>query len=101
MNAPVGRLAPSPTGLLHLGHARTFLLAYWHVRSRGGTLLMRMEDLDGPRAEARFADAALSDLEWLGLDWDGPVWQQSGHLTPMNSAISGLVAAGKAYPCVC
>ena len=101
MTRPVGRLAPSPTGLLHLGHARTFLLAYWHIRSRAGTLLMRMEDLDGPRAEARFADAALRDLEWLGLDWDGPSWLQSDGLPRLNSAVSALIEAGKAYPCVC
>ena len=101
MTTPVGRLAPSPTGLLHLGHARTFLLAYWHARSRGGQLLMRMEDLDGPRAEARFADAALTDLEWLGLDWDGPTFLQSTELQRLNEAVSQLIAAGMAYPCVC
>jgi glutamyl-tRNA synthetase len=101
VTAPVGRLAPSPTGLLHLGHARTFLLAYWHIRSRGGTLLLRMEDLDGPRAQAHFADAALRDLEWLGLDWDGPVWLQSDGLPRLNLAVSALIEAGKAYPCVC
>ena len=101
MTIPVGRLAPSPTGLLHLGHARTFLLAYWHIRARAGRLLLRMEDLDGPRAEMRFADAALSDLEWLGLDWDGPVYVQSAGLERLNAAVSELIAAGKAYPCVC
>ncbi|HEY4107273.1 MAG TPA: tRNA glutamyl-Q(34) synthetase GluQRS [Polyangiaceae bacterium] len=101
MSPPIGRLAPSPTGLLHLGHARTFLLAYWQIRSQGGTLVMRMEDLDGPRVEARFADAALRDLEWLGLDWDGPVWLQSHGMGRLNSAISTLIDAGKAYPCVC
>lgn len=101
MPAPVGRLAPSPTGLLHLGHARTFLLAYWHIRSRGGTLLMRMEDLDGPRAEQRFADAALRDLEWLGLDWDGDVYLQSTGLSRLNGAVASLIESGKAYPCVC
>ena len=101
MNASVGRLAPSPTGLLHLGHARTFLLAYWHVRSRGGTLLMRMEDLDGPRAEQRFADAALRDLAWLGLEWDGEVYVQSSGLGRLNAAVSSLIESGKAYPCVC
>jgi len=101
MKSPVGRLAPSPTGLLHLGHARTFLLAFWHIRSRAGQLLMRMEDLDGPRAEMRFADAALSDLEWLGLDWDGPVLLQSTGLARINAAVAELIEAGKAYPCVC
>jgi glutamyl-tRNA synthetase len=98
---PVGRLAPSPTGLLHLGHARTFLLAYWQARSQNGKLLMRLEDLDGPRAEMRFADAALADLEWLGLDWDGPPLVQSTEVARQNAAISELIATGKAYPCVC
>ena len=97
----VGRLAPSPTGLLHLGHARTFLLAYWQVRSRGGQLLMRLEDLDGPRADPRFSDAALSDLEWLGLDWDGAALVQSSQLPRLNRAVNELMEAGKAYPCVC
>ena len=97
----IGRLAPSPTGLLHLGHARTFLLAYWQVRSRAGQLLMRLEDLDGPRAEPRFADAALSDLEWLGLDWDGAPLLQSTELERLNRAVNALLEAGKAYPCVC
>ncbi|HEY0468983.1 MAG TPA: tRNA glutamyl-Q(34) synthetase GluQRS [Polyangiaceae bacterium] len=101
MNSPVGRLAPSPTGLLHLGHARTFLLAFWHIRSRAGRLLLRMEDLDGPRSEMRFADAALTDLEWLGLDWDGPVFLQSTELLRLNAAVTALIGAGKAYPCVC
>ena len=101
MTPPVGRLAPSPTGLLHLGHARTFLLAYWHARARGGQLLMRMEDLDGPRVEARFADAALEDLEWLGLSWDGAPYLQSSGLPQLSSAVSSLISAGKAYPCVC
>jgi glutamyl-tRNA synthetase len=101
MNAPVGRLAPSPTGLLHLGHARTFLLAFWHIRARAGRLLLRMEDLDGPRAEMRFADAALADLSWLGLDWDGPPLVQSSELPRLNAAVVRLIEAGKAYPCVC
>ena len=101
MKSPVGRLAPSPTGLLHLGHARTFLLAYWHIRARSGQLLMRMEDLDGPRAEMRFADAALADLEWLGLDWDGPTFLQSTELARLNASVNTLIEHGKAYPCVC
>ena len=101
MSSPVGRLAPSPTGLLHLGHARTFLLAFWHIRARAGRLLLRMEDLDGPRAEMRFADAALTDLEWLGLDWDGPALVQSTELPRLNAAVHALIDAEKAYPCVC
>jgi glutamyl-tRNA synthetase len=101
LSLAVGRLAPSPTGLLHLGHAHTFLLAYWRARSQGGRLLMRLEDLDGPRSEMRFADAALADLEWLGLDWDGPPLLQSTEVDRQNAAISELIGTGKAYPCVC
>jgi len=86
---------------LHLGHARTFLLAFWHVRARAGRLLMRMEDLDGPRSEMRFADAALADLEWLGLEWDGEPFVQSSQLLRLNAAVAALIEAGKAYPCVC
>lgn len=98
---PVGRLAPSPTGLLHLGHARTFLVAYWTARAKGGRLLLRMEDLDGPRASPKFAEAALRDLEWLGLDWDGTPSVQSEHSERFERAVKTLLTEGKAYPCVC
>jgi glutamyl-tRNA synthetase len=98
---PVGRLAPSPTGLLHLGHARTFLVATWYTRSRGGRLLVRIEDLDGPRASQRFADAALRDLEWLGIEWDGVPSVQSEHLERFDAAVCELLERGEAYPCVC
>lgn len=98
---PVGRLAPSPTGSLHLGHARSFLLAWWHARSRGGRIVMRMEDLDGPRSEPRFVDQALEDLEWLGIDWDGPVVLQSTGLPRFVEALERLLQADMAYPCVC
>jgi glutamyl-tRNA synthetase len=97
----VGRLAPSPTGLLHLGHARTFLIAYWTTRSQGGRLLLRIEDLDGPRANPKFAEAALRDLEWLGLDWDGTPSVQSEHFERFEQAVAALLADGRAYPCVC
>jgi glutamyl-tRNA synthetase len=99
--APVGRLAPSPTGLLHLGHARTFLLAWWSIRSRGGRIVMRMEDLDGPRVRKGMAEAALRDLEWLGLDWDGPPELQSDGMPELRAAVDRLVAATMAYACVC
>jgi glutamyl-tRNA synthetase len=97
----VGRLAPSPTGLLHLGHARTFLLAWWSVRSQGGRILMRLEDLDGPRVVPKMADAALRDLEWLGLDWDGAPHVQSSGMERLRAAVDELVRRGSAYACVC
>ena len=68
-----GRLAPSPTGYLHLGNAWSFLLAWLACRSAGGTLVLRMEDLDPERSRPAFAAAIMEDLRWLGLDWDeGP-----------------------------
>jgi glutamyl-tRNA synthetase len=97
----VGRLAPSPTGLLHLGHARTFLLAWWRARSTGSRLLMRLEDLDGPRVKPELGEAALRDLAWLGLDWDGPSYVQSTGLHEINAAAAQLERAGLAYACVC
>ena len=70
---PRGRLAPTPTGFLHVGHARTFALAAERARRDGGTLVYRTEDLDGSRCRPEFADAAMADLRWLGLDWqEGP-----------------------------
>ncbi|MDP6839739.1 MAG: glutamate--tRNA ligase family protein, partial [Planctomycetota bacterium] len=101
MSCPVGRLAPSPTGLLHLGHARSFLLAWWSVRSRAGRLVLRMEDLDGERCRPEFADAILRDLEWLGLCWDGPVILQSEQAAAHQAALEKLRRAGLCYPCVC
>src|ERR1700685_4291731 len=68
-----GRLAPSPTGYLHLGHARTFYTAYMRARQAGGTLVMRMEDLDGARSKREYIEAAYEDLRWLGIRWqEGP-----------------------------
>ena len=101
MNALVGRLAPSPTGHMHLGHARSFLLAWWSIRSRGGRLVLRMEDLDGDRCRPEYADGILRDLEWLGLDWDGPVVLQSDSADAHAAALTHLNKAGLLYPCVC
>ena len=97
----VGRLAPSPTGRLHLGHARSFLLAWWSARARGGRVLLRIEDLDQERAREEWRAAIVEDLTWLGLDWDGPVEVQSEHLEGIGPAVDRLVTTGRAYPCVC
>ena len=68
-----GRLAPSPTGLLHIGHARTFWAAYSRAKKAKGTLVMRIDDLDQDRSKPEFAEAALVDLRWLGIRWqEGP-----------------------------
>jgi glutamyl-tRNA synthetase len=97
----VGRLAPSPTGLLHLGHARTFLLAWWSARAVGGRVLLRIEDLDGDRSKPEFMTQAVRDLAWLGLDWDGAPIVQSTGLPALKAAIERLLEAGLAYPCTC
>lgn len=99
--APTGRLAPSPTGLLHLGHARTFLLAWWHLRSRGGRVILRIENLDAGRVVASATGALVRDLEWLGLDWEGPPVLQSTRRAAHADAAARLAALGVAYPCVC
>src|SRR5687768_12569060 len=70
------RLAPSPTGALHLGNARTFLATWLIARQNGWRVLLRIEDLDGPRIKQGAAQQAIDDLTWLGLDWDeGPIYQ--------------------------
>jgi glutamyl-tRNA synthetase len=86
---------------LHVGHARTFLLAWWHARSRGGRVLLRLEDLDRARVRAGMAEECLRDLEWLGIDWDGPVKQQSADTAPFAAAVQRLFTAGRAYACAC
>lgn len=113
MNAPSlpirGRLAPSPTGFLHLGNAWAFLLAWLACRSREGTLVLRMEDIDPARSRDAYADAILRDLHWLGLDWDegpdvgGPCgpYVQSRRLPLYEEALRRLSAAGHTYPCYC
>jgi glutamyl-tRNA synthetase len=97
----VGRLAPSPTGELHLGHARSFLLAWWSVRSRGGRIVLRIEDLDAARARPELVDGVLRDLEWLGLDWDGAPRRSSSDTAALERACAALLESGKAYACVC
>lgn len=106
---PRGRLAPSPTGALHLGNARTFLLAWLSIRSRGGTLVLRMEDLDHPKVKPHAADQALRDLRWLGLDWDegpdvgGPCapYVQTQRRALYAEALARLRAQHLVYPCTC
>ncbi len=97
----VGRLAPSPTGALHLGNARSFLLAWLSVRSRNGALLCRIEDLDGPRIKPESIQEAIDDLAWLGLDFDGEAQLQSAKLGRYALALEHLKSKGLVYPCTC
>ena len=103
----VGRLAPSPTGALHLGNARSFLLAWLSIRSRNGRLIVRMEDLDHPKVKPWATKAALDDLHWLGLDWDaGPdtdekEYIQSNRKTIYREYLQRLIDQNLVYPCIC
>ncbi|NND81098.1 MAG: tRNA glutamyl-Q(34) synthetase GluQRS [Gammaproteobacteria bacterium] len=97
----IGRYAPSPTGALHLGNLRTALIAWLHARLRDGRFLIRMEDLDTPRVVAGSAESILRDLEWLGLDWDGPVLYQSDRRHHYVEALNELRQQGLVYPCYC
>ena len=97
----VTRFAPSPTGLLHLGHARAALIAWRAARKAGGRFLLRIEDIDRARCRPEHVAAILEDLEWLGLDWDGPVRVQSAHFPEYRAVLDGLSAHGLLYPCFC
>jgi glutamyl-queuosine tRNA(Asp) synthetase len=97
----IGRLAPSPTGLLHLGHAATFLAAYQRAREHNGTLLLRNEDLDPQRSKQEFVEAMLEDLAWLGIEWTPPMIVQSQRLALYREAFERLLASGHAYACTC
>ncbi len=95
------RFAPSPTGLLHLGHARSALAAWRRARETGGRFLLRLEDIDPGRCRPGYAAAIQEDLAWLGLRWDGPVRVQSRHLPEYRAVLDGLAARGLLYPCFC
>lgn len=96
-----GRLAPSPTGELHLGGAATFLVAWLEARRRGGPLLLRIEDVDRARASDALADEIMRDLEWLGLTWDeGPVYQ-SARSERYEERLAELARGGHTYWCDC
>lgn len=104
-----GRLAPSPTGGLHLGHARTFLIAWLAARSQGGRVVLRIEDLDASRVRTEAKQAILVDLRWLGLDWDegpdigGPSasYVQSERTSLYLAELERLKASELVYPCTC
>ena len=99
--AYIGRLAPSPTGLLHLGHAATFWTAYERSQARGGVLRLRNEDLDPHRSRAEFVAAMLEDLQWLGIEWSRAVVTQSERLPEYQKALGRLLEEGWVYPCRC
>lgn len=97
----VGRLAPSPTGDLHLGHVRTFAVAWLRARQAGGTIGLRIEDLDPPREVPGSAQRIVEDLAWLGFDWDGPITYQSSHHARYEAALEKLQGANRVFRCSC
>jgi glutamyl-tRNA synthetase len=104
-----GRLAPSPTGHLHLGHARTFWLAQQRAQANGGALVLRNEDLDSTRFKMEFVPAMMEDLRWFGFEWQespdcgGPFapYNQSERMEVYRAALEKLRAGGFIYPCTC
>ncbi len=104
-----GRLAPSPTGLLHLGHARTFWVAQQRAKENEGTLILRNEDLDSTRFKMEFVPAMIEDLRWFGFEWqEGPncggpfaPYNQSERMHFYHAALEKLRIGGFIYPCTC
>ncbi len=97
----VTRLAPSPTGALHLGNARTFLINWALAKQHGWKVVLRVEDLDGPRVDPQASQSAIDTLAWLGLDWEGEPVFQSHDLAPYSDALAKLYRLGVIYPCTC
>lgn len=101
MMPPAGRMAPSPTGGLHPGHARTFLLAWISARQRGAPIWLRVEDIDSTRCRPEFIPGMLEDLAWLGLSHDGAPLIQSSRAGFHLESLEKLKAQELAYPCTC
>ncbi len=97
----IGRFAPSPSGRMHLGNAMTALLAWLSVRSQGGTMVLRMEDLDVARCKPAYLDQLKRDLEWLRLDWDMEQTKQSERTSAYEEVFQNFQEKGLIYPCYC
>ncbi|MDP1909550.1 MAG: glutamate--tRNA ligase family protein, partial [Hyphomicrobium sp.] len=95
------RFAPSPNGYLHLGHAYSALINHEMAQAIGGSLLLRIEDIDIARCRPEFEQAIYEDLRWLGLSWEEPVRRQSEHFDAYAQALTQLEQQGLVYPCFC
>src|ERR1700761_8762840 len=95
----VTRFAPSPTGFLHIGGARTALFNWLYARGRGGKMLLRIEDTDRARSTTEAIDAILDGLKWLGIDWDGDAVYQFSRVARHQEVVAQMLAAGTAYRC--
>jgi glutamyl-Q tRNA(Asp) synthetase len=98
---PILRFAPSPNGYLHLGHAYSALMTHGMAQALGGTMLLRIEDIDLSRSKPEFTEAIFEDLHWLGLTWPEPVMRQSDRFAAYGQAFERLVQMGLVYPCFC
>ena len=98
MTQPVFRFAPSPNGHLHLGHALSALFNVDMARKTGGRFLLRIEDIDAARCRPEFEAAIYEDLAWLGIEWEQPVWRQSGHFGEYRAALEKLEAMRLTFP---
>ena len=101
MDNVIGRFAPTPSGRMHLGNVFAALIAWLSVRSRNGSLVLRMEDLDTQRTSADFADVLRDDLRWLGLDWDHETAPQSQRSEVYDRYFEKMMDEGLLYPCYC
>jgi glutamyl-Q tRNA(Asp) synthetase len=101
VTVPRTRFAPSPSGLLHLGHAHAALFAYHRAKDERGEFLLRIEDIDFGRCRPEFEAALKEDLAWLELSWPEPVRRQSDHMADYKSALDRLAQQGLLYPCFC
>ena len=97
----ITRLAPSPTGALHLGNARTFLINYLLAKQRRWRVLMRVEDIEGPKVKPRTTTQLLDELSWLGFQWEDPIVYQSHRAAIYRGALERLIEMGAVYPCTC
>src|SRR5271156_5338059 len=96
---PVLRFAPSPTGMLHIGGARTALFNWLYARHTGGTFLLRIEDTDKERSTPEAVAAILNGMEWMGLSWDGETIYQAARADRHRQVTQALLDSGKAYRC--
>ena len=101
VSKPVGRFAPTPSGRMHLGNVFSFLIAWLSVKSRDGTILLRMEDLDTQRTSEAYAQTLREDLTWLGLTWDLETPPQSQRSPVYDRYFKKLLEEGLLYPCFC
>ena len=99
--SPKGRFAPTPSGRMHLGNALSALIAWLSAISRGGSVVLRIEDLDPRAHDRRAADLIMEDLDWLGLSWDEGPYYQSERGELYRDAIAQLKREGLTYPCFC